>query len=104
MSPMQSEGMVSEDVLVKTIIIVGLLLLAFRPTREFIWRRMDFFVPFGLGVGLGLMILPAFAAAAVPRWYLVVLPIATGGVVATQTRHWFRSIFRGDDDGKNVNR
>lgn len=88
----------------RTLIIIGLLLFLFRPTREFIWRRMDFVVPFLVGFVLGLMMVPILAMGNVPRILVFSFPIATGGIVATKTRHWFRDVFRGDRDGKNEHR
>lgn len=96
--------MAEEDILVRTLIIIGLLLFLFRPTREFIWRRMDFFVPFVLGSLLGLIMVPILLIGNVPGIIVFSFPIATGGIVATKTRHWFKDVFRGDRDGKNVHR
>jgi hypothetical protein len=96
--------MAEEDILVRVLIIIGLLLFLFRPTREFIWRRMDFFLPFVLGSILGLILVPILAMGNVPRILVFSFPIATGGIVATKTRHWFKDLFQGDGDGKDVDR
>ena len=84
----------------KPLLLVALL-FAFRATRRFLWRRMDFFIPFVLGFILGLLLLPILAMGNFPRVLLLGFPIATGGIVATQTRRWFRDIIGGNDNGKD---
>lgn len=86
------------------LILFALFLMAFRPTREFNCRRMDFFVPFVLGAVLGLMLLPILATGNFPGWMLFSFPIATGGVVATKARPWFKNVFGGKNNGKDDDR
>lgn len=83
------------------LLLLVVLLFAFRATRQFIWRKMDFFIPFVLGFILGLLLLPILAMGNFPPVLLLGFPIVTGGIVATQTRHWFRDVIGGNDDGKN---
>lgn len=86
------------------LLLLVLFLFALRATRQFIWRRMDFFIPFVLGFILGLLLLPILAMGNFPRLLLLGFPIATGGIVATQTRHWFRDVIGRKDDGKDDHR
>lgn len=88
----------------RTLIIIGLLLFLFRPTREFLWQRMAFFFPFLVGFLAGLMLVPVLVIGNVPGIVAFLFPIATGGIVATKTRHWFKDVFRGDRNGKNDHR
>ena len=100
---MPYHGLVQEGLLVKLLLLVALL-LAFRATRRFIGRRMEYILPFVVGFLLGLLLLPVAGMGGCPAVLLMAFPFATGAMFTAHTRQWVRNFTGRNNDGKDDDR